>query len=47
MNMARRKINVVLSLSASRGMLLKTARRRRKSRRKARRRHRRHRKSKK
>jgi hypothetical protein len=42
MNMARRKINVVLSLSASRGMLLKTARRR-KSRRKARRRHRRHR----
>jgi hypothetical protein len=44
--MAKRKINVVLSLTANRGMLLKTVRRR-KSRRKARRRHRRHRKSKK
>jgi hypothetical protein len=41
MNMAKRKINVVLSLSANRGMLLKTVRRRRrkKSRRKARRKH--------
>jgi hypothetical protein len=47
--MAKRKINVVLSLSANKGMLLKTVRRRkRKSKRKARRKvRRRHRKSKK
>jgi len=40
--MAKRKINVVLSLSADKGMLVETVRRRRrkKSRRKARRRHR-------
>jgi len=40
--MAKRKINVVLSLSANKGMLLKTVRtrRRKKPRRKARRRHR-------
>jgi hypothetical protein len=47
--MAKRKINVVLSLSTNKGMLLKAVRtrRRKKSRRKARRKARKHRKSKK
>jgi len=42
--MAKKKINVILSLSANRGMLLTRVRRRRKSRRKARKKHRKSRK---